>query len=110
MQKRFWLSFFGGLLTSAALAAATVEKPVFSGGERLVVPGTWCSLGTSISWYNDNVSASGGRFTKGYQTRVLEQVCFDALVNRGVNGGCVSSAIGQAVKADFYTDVQGDID
>ncbi len=103
MQKRFGLSFFGGLLTSAALAAATVEKPVLSGGERLVVPGTWCSLGTSISWYNDNVSASGGRFTKGYQTRVLEQVCFDALVNRGVNGGCVSSAIGQAVKADFYT-------
>lgn len=70
------------------------------GPARVYVPEKWCSLGTSITWYNSHVAPS---FTKGYQTRVLERIKFKGFVNRGVNGGCVSSAIGSVVPADVYT-------
>lgn len=60
----------------------------------------WQSLGTSITWYNDNVSAA---FTKGYQTRVREKLPFKRFSNKGVNGGVLASAIGQVSHADYYT-------
>jgi len=64
--------------------------------------GTWCSLGTSISWYNDHVAK--GRFTKGYQTRVMEVLTFDGFVNPAINGGTVvGQAAGKVPKADYYT-------
>ena len=67
---------------------------------RRAVPLTWCALGTSITWYNDHVSSA---FTKGYETRVMERIRFDGFANRGVNGGCVASAIKQVVPAGLYT-------
>ncbi len=60
----------------------------------------WMSLGTSITWYNDNVSAA---FTKGYQTRVREVLPFKRFSNKGVNGGVLASAISQVSHADYYT-------
>ena len=60
----------------------------------------WLSLGTSITWYNDNVSSA---FTKGYQTRVREVLPFKRFTNKGVNGGVLESAIGQVAHADYYT-------
>lgn len=60
----------------------------------------WLSLGTSITWYNDNVSSA---FTKGYQTRVREKLPFKRFTNKGVNGGVLASAIGQVSHADYYT-------
>ena len=60
----------------------------------------WMSLGTSITWYNDNVSSA---FTKGYQTRVREVLPFKRFTNKGVNGGVLESAIGQVGHADYYT-------
>ena len=64
--------------------------------------GTWCSLGTSISWYNDHVRK--GAFTKGYQTRVMEVLTFDGFVNPAINGGTVVNQAAAAVpKADYYT-------
>jgi len=60
----------------------------------------WMSLGTSITWYNDNVSSA---FTKGYQTRVREVLPFKRFTNKGVNGGVLESAIGQVSHADYYT-------
>ena len=67
---------------------------------RRAVPLTWCAIGTSITWYNDHVSSA---FTKGYETRVMERIRFDGFLNRGVNAGRISSAIGQVVPAGLYT-------
>lgn len=70
---------------------------------------SWCSLGTSITWYNDNVNSS---FTKGYQTRVREKVYFSSFTNKGINGGTMGSGNGVTglgdslstiVSADLYT-------
>lgn len=67
------------------------------------VEGTWCSVGTSITWYNNNVGSSGGRFTRGYQDRVMDKLEFDQLLNVGDNGGCVARSVSKPVKADYYT-------
>jgi len=64
--------------------------------------GTWCSLGTSISWYNDHVDTN--RFTRGYQSRVMDVLAFDGFVNPAINGGTVVGQAAAAVpKADYYT-------
>lgn len=63
------------------------------------ISATWCALGTSITWYNDHPNG----FTKGYETRVLEKLTFTKMYNKGVNGGTLSSAVNQVVKADYYT-------
>ena len=78
----------------------TAAEPAPSQPPRRAVPLTWCALGTSITWYNDHVSSA---FTKGYQTRVMERIHFDGFLNRGVNGGCVATAIKQVVPAGLYT-------
>lgn len=67
------------------------------------VEGTWCSVGTSITWYNNNVGSSGGRFTRGYQDRVMDKLEFDQLLNVGDNGGCVARSVSKPVKADYYS-------
>lgn len=67
------------------------------------MPGKWCSLGTSITWYNDNVKTGGGRFSRGYQDCVRDVLAFDAFSNRGVNGGVVESQFNALEKADWYT-------
>ena len=63
----------------------------------------WCALGTSITWYNENVANALGGFTKGYQTRVMEKLAFSQYTNKGVNGGHLATALPQVVKADYYT-------
>ena len=90
-----------GCAVMSVFAEATVDEPVLT--TRKSLDGKWCSLGTSITWYDSNVASSGGRFTKGYQTRVREQIHFDAFANMGVNGGVVASAVGAVIKADIYT-------
>lgn len=67
------------------------------------VNGKWCSIGTSITWYNDNVAESGNRFTRGYQDRVMDKLIFTGLENVGHNGGCVAGSINLPVKADYYS-------
>ncbi|MGN1214496.1 MAG: putative ABC exporter domain-containing protein, partial [Bacteroidaceae bacterium] len=71
-------------------------------GNVLAVDGHWLSLGTSISWYNSNVSSA---FTKGYQTRVMEQIKFSKFTNNGANASCLSSAKDYVINADYYEDV-----
>lgn len=61
----------------------------------------WCSLGTSITWLNDHTDSYP--ITKGYQTRVLEQLAFSSFTNKGVNGGCIESARTAVSLADYYT-------
>ena len=53
------------LLPEGSVSSTTIE-----------VNGRWCSLGTSITWYNDNVSFAGGAFTRGYQDRVMDRLHF----------------------------------
>lgn len=67
--------------------------------------GDWCSIGTSISWYNDNVGVAGGRFTRGYQDRVREVLDFAKLLNVGISGGTTAShaAWRNFPKARYYT-------
>lgn len=67
------------------------------------VNGTWCSIGTSITWYNNNVSVSGGRFTRGYQDRVMDKLTFTGFNNVGDNGGCIARSVDKPVKADYYS-------
>ena len=68
----------GRVMSSCRLAPAPVDA-------------VWCSLGTSITWYDENVSASYGRFRKGYQTRVKEMLRFRDYAAWGCNGGTVSN-------------------
>ena len=69
--------------------------------EPRVVKGRWCSLGTSISWLNEQTASYP--ITKGYQTRVMERLAFEKFTNKAVNGGVLSSAISQVALADYYT-------
>ena len=79
-----------------------------SSSEPRKVKGRWCSLGTSISWLNENTASYP--LTKGYQTRVMEKLAFTSFTNKAVNGGTISSQIptasytgGAPVRADYYT-------
>lgn len=65
------------------------------------IQGRWCSLGTSISWLNEQTASYP--ITKGYQTRVMEKLAFKSFSNKAVNGGCLNSAINSVVLADYYT-------
>lgn len=65
--------------------------------------GTWCSIGTSITWYNDHPVS---RMTKGYQSRVMEVIDVDTLYNIGWNGGTIvqlTTDLQRIVEADLYT-------
>lgn len=64
------------------------------------IDASWESLGTSITWYNNNVSSA---FTKGYQTRVREVLPFKKFFNKGVNAGCIAGCPGQVTYANYYT-------
>lgn len=75
-----------------------------SGAARLI-NAHWCALGTSITWYNENVSAQpiAGSFTRGYQSRVMDRLKFSQYSNQAVNGGVLSSAVSKVIAADYYT-------
>ena len=64
------------------------------------LPLRWLSLGTSITWYN---SHAGGKFQKGYQSWLMEQIKFDGFANRGISGACLNSTLGCIQNADLYT-------
>ena len=84
------------LFTLMALEKNTLYRP-------REINATWCSLGTSITWYNSNVDNARGKFTRSYQDRVLDVLRFKGFINRGVNGGVVASQHGKISKADYYT-------
>lgn len=94
-------------MLSASLACVVAAGCALHGPDPMKVrkvSGTWCSLGTSISWYNDNVSVAGGRFTRGYQDRVMDILKFDGFVNAALNGSTIAAqAAADLPKADYYT-------
>lgn len=89
------MSAVGALMMVALIGCESIWGPSLPAE----VDAKWCSIGTSITWYNSHPN----RFKEGYQTRVLKQLKFREFVNVGVNGGCVSSAPGSVVPADVYT-------
>lgn len=100
-EKETPIGFNVGDIDSIIFSSANADNPFYQtlDGKR-IVNGHWLSLGTSITWYNDNVSSA---FTKGYQTRVMEQLVFKKFTNKGVNGGVLASALSQVIAADYYT-------
>jgi len=123
MYKHIFLAITLCAIASAAMAQSftvyekgkthgfndeNVDSIVFSpsqapeaAAEPRQVKGRWCSLGTSISWLNDNTASYP--ITKGYQTRVMEKLAFQYFSNKAVNGGTLSSALSAVVRADYYT-------
>jgi len=71
-------------------------------------PKTWIALGDSITYLNDHQNETGNRVTKGYLTRVTEQLPGIKYINKGYNGwtaGGIAQEIEKLnlVKADVYS-------
>lgn len=123
MKAKAFLTFILCVIASAAMAQSftvyengkthgfndeEVDSIVFSpnqaaasSAEPRVVNARWCSLGTSISWLNEQTASYP--ITKGYQTRVMEKLAFTRFDNKAVNGGVLQSAISAVGLADIYT-------
>lgn len=83
-----------------SIVFSTKEAPA-SSPEPRKINGRWCSLGTSISWLNDQTDSYP--ITKGYQTRVMEKLAFSKFTNKGISGGDLSGGISAVIFADYYT-------
>ena len=71
-------------------------------------PVTWVALGDSITYLNEHTNETGNRVTKGYMTRVVEQLPAVSYINQGHNGwtsGGIAKEIETLgiVKADVYS-------
>ena len=69
---------------------------------------TWVAIGDSITYLNDHLNETGNRVTKGYMTRVTEQLPNMQYINQGHNGwtsGGIADKIEKLdiVKADIYS-------
>lgn len=69
---------------------------------------TWVAIGDSITYLNDHPNETGNRVTKGYMTRVTEQLPNIHYTNQGHNGwtsGDIAGAIDtlRLTKADVYS-------
>jgi lysophospholipase L1-like esterase len=69
---------------------------------------TWIAIGDSITYLNDHLDETGNRVTKGYLTRVTEQLPNLRYINQGHNGwtsGGIAEHIDSLglVKADVYS-------
>lgn len=69
---------------------------------------TWVAIGDSITYLNDHTNETGNRVTKGYMTRVVEELPNVHYINQGHNGW-TSEGIAKEienlgiVKADVYS-------
>lgn len=90
-----------GLLESLGITGDSIPDNIDIPKDTVAyIDASWESLGTSITWYNNNVSSA---FTKGYQTRVREVLPFKGFINKGVNAGCIGGCPGQVTFANYYT-------
>jgi lysophospholipase L1-like esterase len=69
---------------------------------------TWTAIGDSITYLNEHANETGSRITKGYMTRVSEQLPNIRYINKGYNGwtaGDIAREINnlELEKADLYT-------
>lgn len=80
----------------------------FTLGSFSTKPITWVAIGDSITYLNDHHSETGNRVTKGYMTRVVEELPEIEYINKGYNGwtaGGVAKEIENLglIKADVYS-------
>ena len=69
---------------------------------------TWVAIGDSITYLNEHTNETGNRITKGYMTRVVEQLPDIEYINKGYNGwtsGRIAEKIEELnlVNADVYS-------
>jgi lysophospholipase L1-like esterase len=69
---------------------------------------TWVAIGDSITYLNDHQNETGNRLTKGYMTRVVEELPNIHFINQGHNGWTTGNIAKQIeklglVKADIYS-------
>jgi lysophospholipase L1-like esterase len=69
---------------------------------------TWVAIGDSITYLNEHTDETGNRITKGYMTRVTEELPFIHYINQGHNGwtsGNIADSIDKLglIKADVYS-------
>ncbi|MDR1866192.1 MAG: SGNH/GDSL hydrolase family protein [Bacteroidales bacterium] len=72
----------------------------------------WVAIGDSITYLNDHLDETGNRVSKGYMTRVVEQLPGITCVNKGYNGWTSVDIAGKIdelglEKADVYTVLLG---
>lgn len=89
----------------ALLLAWSVMPTLSAQSSKTDVNGSWCSIGTSITWYNNNINDKNREagLTRGYQDRVMDRLVFTEFTNVGHNGGVIAESIDRPVKADYYT-------
>jgi len=68
----------------------------------------WVAIGDSITYLNDHTDETGNRVTKGYMTRVVEQLPHIECINKGFNGWTATDVAGKIdnlglSQADLYT-------
>src|SRR6476661_1993330 len=85
------------LVTVACMAISFTKKEI-----------TWVAIGDSITYLNEHGDETGNRITKGYMTRVTEQLPHIHYVNQGHNGwtsGDIANEIDKLglEKADVYS-------
>jgi lysophospholipase L1-like esterase len=71
-------------------------------------PITWIAIGDSITYLNDHQNETGNRVTKGYMTRVVEELPPITYINKGYNGWTAKGIAEKIetlglVKADVYS-------
>ncbi|UFH56323.1 SGNH/GDSL hydrolase family protein [Spirosoma sp. KNUC1025] len=69
---------------------------------------TWVAIGDSITYLNEHLDETGKRVTKGYMTRVVDQLPYVHYVNQGHNGWTAGRIAEQIEtlglgKADLYS-------
>ncbi|MEO6978984.1 MAG: SGNH/GDSL hydrolase family protein [Mucilaginibacter sp.] len=69
---------------------------------------TWTAIGDSITYLNDHLNETGNRVTKGYLTRVSEQLPNIKYINQGHNGWSIVGIAREIEKlglqkSDIYT-------
>jgi len=69
---------------------------------------SWVAIGDSITYLNDHLNETGNRVSKGYMTRVVEQLPDIQYINQGHNGwtsGGIANEFDKLgiVKADVYS-------
>ena len=86
------------------LAALTITISSFMQKKDI----TWVAIGDSITYLNEHPDETGNRITKGYMTRVTEQLPYIHYTNQGHNGW-TSGGIAESIdklgiqKADVYS-------
>lgn len=71
-------------------------------------PLTWVAIGDSITYLNEHPDETGNRITKGYMTRVVDELPYVHYINQGHNGWTAGRIARQIdtlglVKADLYS-------